>query len=362
MATSIPTHDEMFKELPLSKMKQIVKHFASSTEQTENAISMNAELHRKLDPTSKRKLEESVQKLYKRTMYEKAAKDPPIRTSMVTPPSLLTRVSNSVLSSIKKALYRTEEAIDEPPPIADMVQGKTTTRNDATVETTTRTEARVRTTGLKTTITAVSGLISMTYEETKLHLLEKRSAYGVYHNVRWTDYSAMNSNASFLLNTILKNHDKKRSLDTISSIKDFDDREKIQTSNVIAFLNDHGIITTELTSSYEDILTTMQDDDDPVLIAYQVSRHKKEDTGTALAWTQLALLYSNDEVLLPFNHTGSNILLGSQIHSQDFRYGFDTYCKTNLNYRIAPVDRVDGKGRDSLTRTLQFQGAWKITS
>jgi hypothetical protein len=172
----------------------------------------------------------------------------------------------------------------------------------------------------------------------------------------------MNSNASFLLNTILKNHDKKRSLDTISSIKDFDDREKIQTSNVIAFLNDRGITTTELTSSYEDILTTMQDDDEPVLIAYQVSRHKKEDTGTALAWTQMALLYSNDEVLLPFNHTGSNILLGSQIHSQEFRYGFDTYCKTNLNYRIAPVDRVDGKGRDSLTRTLQFQGAWKITS
>ena len=243
-----------------------------------------------------------------------------------------------------------------------MVQEKTTTQNDAIVEPTTRTEARVRTTGLKTTITAVSGLISMTYEETKLHLVEKKSAYGVYHNHNWTGYSATNSNASFLLNTILKHHDKKRNLDTISNIKDFDDRESIQTSNVIAFLNNRGIITTELTSSYEDILTTMQDDDDPVLIAYQVSRHKMEDQGIALAWTQMALLYSNDEVLLPFNHTGSNILLGSQIHSRDFKYGFDAYCKTNLNKRIAPVDRADGKGNNSLTRTLQFQGAWKIKS
>ena len=65
-------------------------------------------------------------------------------------------------------------------------------------------------------------------------------------------------------------------------------------------------------------------------------------------------------MLIPFNEIGSAISFGNQFASRKWDTSFEHYVKHNLNYRIAPVDRIK-PGPENVTRGLDFNAAWTIT-
>jgi hypothetical protein len=136
-------------------------------------------------------------------------------------------------------------------------------------------------------------------------------------------------------------------------------RKDVRSIDVIGFLTNNSVTILPITGSYEAIMT--MDHASPVIIEYSVTRHPYENLALPASWTQFCLLYKKEKLLIPFNESGFAISLGTQFTNTKWTFDFDHYCKNNLNYRIAPVDRFNKPGPPSLVRGLNFNGAWTIT-
>jgi hypothetical protein len=117
-----------------------------------------------------------------------------------------------------------------------------------------------------------------------------------------------------------------------------------------------------LANNYEKIMTT--DHKSPIIIEYSVMRHSFESTDLPPSWIQFCILFQKEKLPVPFNQKGEAISLGNQFNEQKWTHNFTYYVNNNLNYRIAPGDRVDKKGsqgRKGIIRGLHFNSAWTIT-
>jgi hypothetical protein len=139
-------------------------------------------------------------------------------------------------------------------------------------------------------------------------------------------------------------------------------RKDVRTTDIIGFLTKNGVELTRLSDSYETIMTTNHAS--PIIIEYSVTRHTFESTDLPTSWLQFCILFQKEKLLVPFNQKGEAINLGNQWTKQKWTHNFTHYCNHNLNFRIAPVDRVDNKGphgSKSIIRGLYFNSAWAIT-
>jgi hypothetical protein len=139
-------------------------------------------------------------------------------------------------------------------------------------------------------------------------------------------------------------------------------RKDVRTTDIIGFLTTNGVKLTHLSDDYETIMRT--DHASPIIIEYSVARHTFESTDLPSSWLQFCILFKKEKLLVPFNQKGEAINLGNQFNEQKWTKDFYHYCHHNLNFRIAPVDRVDKKGSHSsksIIRGLSFNDAWAIT-
>jgi hypothetical protein len=139
-------------------------------------------------------------------------------------------------------------------------------------------------------------------------------------------------------------------------------RKNVRTVDIIGFLKTNGVKLTPLANNYEKIMTT--DHKSPIIIEYSVTRHSFESTDLPPSWIQFCILFQKEKLLVPFNQKGEAISLGNQFNEQKWTHNFTHYVNNNLNYRIAPIDRVDRKGSHGskcFIRGLHFNGAWAIT-
>jgi hypothetical protein len=101
-----------------------------------------------------------------------------------------------------------------------------------------------------------------------------------------------------------------------------------------------------------------------VFIEYTVLYHLFENTDLPPSWLQFCILFKKEKPLVPFDQTGSAINLDRQFIDQKRTKYFTHYCSSNLNYRIAPVNRADKKGPQGpkiIVWGLHFNSAWAIT-
>jgi hypothetical protein len=115
-------------------------------------------------------------------------------------------------------------------------------------------------------------------------------------------------------------------------------------------------------NNYENIMAT--DHASPIIIEYSVTRHMFESKELPASWLQFCILFQKEKLLVPFNQKDEAINLGNQYNKQKWTKDFSHYCNNNLNYRIAPVDRVDKKGSQgpkTIVWGLHFNSAWAIT-
>jgi hypothetical protein len=139
-------------------------------------------------------------------------------------------------------------------------------------------------------------------------------------------------------------------------------RKNVRTTDIIGFLITNGVKLTPLSDDYETIMRT--DHASPIIIEYSVARHTFESTDLPSSWLQFCILFQKEKLLVPFNQKGEAINLGNQWTNQKWTKDFNHYCHHNLNFRIAPVDRVNNKGshyRKGIIRGLSFNDAWAIT-
>jgi hypothetical protein len=135
-----------------------------------------------------------------------------------------------------------------------------------------------------------------------------------------------------------------------------------RTADIIGFLETNGVKLTPLANNYEKIMTT--DHTSPIIIEYSVTCHSFESTDLPPSLIQFFILFQKEKLLVPFNQKGHAIRLGNQFNEQKWTHNFTHYVNNNLNYRIAPVDRVDKKGSHGskcIIPGLHFNGAWAIT-
>jgi hypothetical protein len=140
-------------------------------------------------------------------------------------------------------------------------------------------------------------------------------------------------------------------------------RKDVRTTDIIGFLTTNGVKLTHLYyDDYETITTTNHAS--PIIIEYSVTRHSFESKELPTSWLQFCILFQKETILVPFNQKSEAINLGNQWNNQKWTKKFTHYCKSNLNFRIAPVDRVNKKGSHgskSIIRGLYFNSAWAIT-
>jgi hypothetical protein len=139
-------------------------------------------------------------------------------------------------------------------------------------------------------------------------------------------------------------------------------RKDVRTTDIIGFLTRNGVKLTRLYDDYKTIMTTNHAS--PIIIEYSVTRHLFESKELPTSWLQFCILFQKEKLLIPYNHKGETINLGNQWTNQKWTHNFTHYCNSNLNFRIAPVNRVDKKGSHgskSITRGLYFNSAWAIT-
>jgi hypothetical protein len=148
-------------------------------------------------------------------------------------------------------------------------------------------------------------------------------------------------------------------MNLLPHIKNIGNRKDVRTNDIIGFLTTNGGELAPLTNDYGTIMTT--DHASPIMIEYTVLRHPFENTDLSAAWLQFCLVQKKEKLLVPFDQTGSAINLGKQFNEQKWTKDFTHYCNTNLNYRIAPVDRADNEELKVIIRGLQFNSAWAIT-
>jgi hypothetical protein len=148
----------------------------------------------------------------------------------------------------------------------------------------------------------------------------------------------------------------------LPEITDIGSRKDVRTTDIIGFLTTNGVKLTRLSDDYETIMRT--DHASPIIIEYSVARHTFESTDLPASWLQFCILFKKEKLLVPFNQKGEAINLGNQFNEQKWTKNFNHYCHHNLNFRIAPVDRVNNKGshyRKGIIRGLSFNDAWAIT-
>jgi hypothetical protein len=121
------------------------------------------------------------------------------------------------------------------------------------------------------------------------------------------------SNRIHLLATILTltpaTHE---AMDSLKSVKNIDIRKNFRAINITGFLERNDVTITAIadSESYKKIITS--DHSSPIIIKYAVARHKLEDESLPISWVQFCLLYSKENLLVPFNEVGHNISLGKQ--------------------------------------------------
>jgi hypothetical protein len=150
-------------------------------------------------------------------------------------------------------------------------------------------------------------------------------------------------------------------MDLLPHIKNIGNRKDVRTDDIIGFLTTNGIKLTLLTNDYKTIMET--DHVSPIIIEYTVMRHLFESTDLPASWLQFSLLPKKEKLLPPFNQRGDAINLGNQFNEQKWTRDFTHYCKHNLNYKIAPVNRANKKGPQGprhVVRTLELNNAWTI--
>jgi hypothetical protein len=136
----------------------------------------------------------------------------------------------------------------------------------------------------------------------------------------------------------------------------------VRTNDIIGLLTTNGVKLTRLYNDYKNIMT--MNHASPIIIEYSVTRHLFESKELPTSWLQFCILFKKEKLPVPFNQKGEAINLGNQWTNQKWTHNFTHYCNSNLNFRIAPVDRVDKKGSHgskSIIRGLYFNSAWAIT-
>jgi len=207
--------------------------------------------------------------------------------------------------------------------------------------------------GLKT-IESTDILVHMFENKSNLRILQLKQDAGThkeqYYNV-----------IHFLATVLNITSATKKVLDLLPGLQNIGHRKDVRSDDVIGFLTENGVklLTLSESDTYEAILTG--DHASPVIIEYSVLRHKYENPDLPDNWIQFCLLFKKEKLLVPFNEFGTAIILGNQFTLKKWTRTFDHYCKQNLNYRIAPVNRFIKSGPNMTTRVLHFKSAWAIS-
>jgi hypothetical protein len=130
--------------------------------------------------------------------------------------------------------------------------------------------------------------------------------------------------------------------DLLPQLTNIGSGKDVRTTDIIGFLTRNGVELTPLANDYEKIMRTSLTS--PIIIEYSVTRHSFESTDLPASWLQFCILFKKEKLLVPFKQKYEAINLGNQFNEQKWMKDFTHYCHHNLNFRIAPVDRVDNKG------------------
>jgi hypothetical protein len=150
--------------------------------------------------------------------------------------------------------------------------------------------------------------------------------------------------------------------DLLPQLTNIGSRKDVRTTDIIGFLTTKGVELTPLTNDYEKIMRTNHAS--PIIIKYSITRHSFESKELPTSWLQFCIHFQKEKLLVPFNQKYEAINLGNQFNEQKWMHNFTHNCNHNLNFRIAPVGRVDNKGSQGPKRIIQglhFNSAWAIT-
>jgi hypothetical protein len=150
--------------------------------------------------------------------------------------------------------------------------------------------------------------------------------------------------------------------DLLPQLTNIGSRKDVRTTGIIGFLTTNGVELTPLTNYYEKIMRTNHVSS--IIIKYSVTRHSFESKELPTSWLQFFILFQKEILIVPFSQKYEAINLGNQFNEQKWTNNFTHYCNHNLNFRIAPVDRVDNKGSQGpkgIIRGLHFNSTWAIT-
>ena len=346
MSPYTPTHEEMFEQLPLNVMISMIQSLSLPTSTPDRAIKMEKELHILLKPLAKVKYEEAVRRAYGEQFHEDIKQEKQshdtFATSLISPTKEVVDLSADSLSSDDELQAGTSPQQHTCTQIGNKKRRRNTT-------------ARVRkTTGLKV----------ISHKETVDYLENNSSAFNVFHEEKTVSEkkSAKTFNAVYLIYTLLNYSNAPCNLSDVKAIPDMCSPQQFTPCIVIDYLKGCGIRMTKVKDdqSYQNILTRTYHNNTPIIIAYTVDRHRLENAEVPRTCYKLCMLLSKDGLLLPFNETGENIVLGSGFIRRDWKNDFKEYCNKYLNYKIAPIDRENGMDSNSLTRKLKFHAAWRI--
>ena len=133
------------------------------------------------------------------------------------------------------------------------------------------------------------------------------------------------------------------------------------------FCSTKDITLTRGNKSVEELFNCKDPATNPILIVFAATLHKNEEhilDYPVATFVQLMLLYQTEpQIVLTGSALNSNLYMGTSIRNGDYgaQRTFDPYMHVNVNHKLVPVRREDGKpGR--LLRDLRFHSSYTTTS
>ena len=173
----------------------------------------------------------------------------------------------------------------------------------------------------------------------------------------------INNNPKIVLAAVLKYSNKFIDFDDMEyEIKNLNDASLVKPEHIMKYLNRKGVKCYKVRDDFKKILSCSEDREEPFIIFTRVMRHEYEGKkGLPEAWWHVSLLYQKAKIIVTFNNSDknkNNIVLGKLIRETKFTQTFESYCKTNLNNKICPIE-IDGSNV-SVARNMEYCFAYRI--
>ena len=179
----------------------------------------------------------------------------------------------------------------------------------------------------------------------------------VFHNPRKVVHTVLNWH-----NVVFDQED----LAALPGIENVYEPDKL-IKTLTTFCSTRDITLTKGNKSVEELFNCKDPATNPILIVFAATLHKAEENilnYPVATFVQLMLLYQTEpQFVLTGSALNSNLYMGTSIRNGDYgaQRTFDPYMHVNVNHKLVPVRREDGKP-GGLLRKLRFHSSYTTTS